>query len=285
VFPLVGTHATQPCASCHKNGVYGGTPRTCVGCHLGKYQTTTNPNHVAAGFPTTCETCHKATDTSWGQGTFNHATVFPLVGTHATQPCASCHKNGVYGGTPRTCVGCHLAKYQATTNPNHVAAGFSTTCETCHKATDTSWGQGTFNHAAVFPLVGVHATQPCASCHKNGVYGGTPRTCVGCHLAKYQATTNPNHIAAGFPTTCETCHKATDTSWGQGTFNHTWFPIVTGRHSGNPCSACHTNPSNYAIFTCITCHTRAQTDQKHQGRAGYVYESNACYSCHPQGRG
>ena len=76
--------------------------------------------------------------------------------------------------------------------------------------------QGTFNHATVFPLVGVHATQACASCHMNGVYAGTPRTCVGCHLAKYQATTNPNHAAAGFPTTCETCHKATDTTWDAG---------------------------------------------------------------------
>ncbi len=285
VFPLQGRHATAACASCHINGVYGGTPRTCVGCHLSKYQATTNPNHQAAGFPTTCETCHKATDTSWGQGTFNHAAVFPLQGRHATAACASCHINGVYGGTPRTCVGCHLSKYQATTNPNHQAAGFPTTCETCHKATDTSWGQGTFNHAAVFPLQGRHATAACAACHVNGVYGGTPRTCVGCHLAKYQATTNPNHQAAGFPTTCETCHKATDTSWGQGTFNHTWFPIVTGKHAGNPCSACHTNPSNYAIFTCVTCHTRAKMDSEHRGRPGYVYDSNACYGCHPQGNG
>ncbi|MBP1607762.1 MAG: hypothetical protein H6Q08_3136, partial [Acidobacteria bacterium] len=25
-------------------------------------------------------------------------------------------------------------------------------------------------------------------------------------------------------------------------------------------------------------------DSEHSGRAGYRYESNACYSCHPQGR-
>ena len=133
--------------------------------------------------------------------------------------------------------------------------------------------------------MGRHATTACASCHGNGVYRGTSRDCAGCHLPKYQATTNPNHAAAGFPTTCETCHRATDTSWGQGTFNHTWFPITTGRHAGNPCSACHTSPSNYRVFTCITCHGRAATDKEHQGRNGYRYESAACYSCHPQGRG
>ncbi len=283
-FALVGRHAAAACASCHVGGVYRGTPRTCVGCHLPKYQSTTNPNHAAAGFPTTCETCHRATDTSWGQGTFNHAASFALVGVHATQACASCHRNGVYQGTPRTCVGCHLPKYQSTTNPNHAAAGFPTTCETCHRATDTSWGQGTFNHATAFALVGRHATAPCASCHVGGVYRGTPRVCSGCHMAKYQATTNPNHAAAGFPTTCETCHRATDTSWGQGTFNHTWFPISSGRHSGNPCSACHTSSSNYAVFTCITCHTRSTTDGHHRGVSGYRYDSAACYACHPQGR-
>ncbi|MBK9964589.1 MAG: hypothetical protein IPP07_06680 [Holophagales bacterium] len=284
VFPLVGVHTSQACASCHRNGVYKGTPRDCAGCHLAKYQSAKDPNHVTAGFPTTCETCHKATDTSWGQGTFNHGATFPLVGVHATQACASCHRGGVYQGTSRTCVGCHLPKYQATTNPNHATAGFSTTCETCHKATDTSWGQGTFNHATSFALVGRHATTACASCHVGGVYRGTSRTCVGCHLPKYQSTTNPNHAAAGFPTTCETCHRATDTSWGQGTFNHTWFPITSGRHAGNPCSACHTSSSNYAIFTCITCHTRAEADKDHRGVNGYRYESAACYACHPQGR-
>jgi hypothetical protein len=130
----------------------------------------------------------------------------------------------------------------------------------------------------------VHATQPCVACHINNVYAGTPTTCVGCHLAQYQQTTNPNHIAAGFPTTCETCHKATDTSWTQGTFIHTWFPIVSGHHGGHPCSACHTNPNNYLVFSCLVgCHPKGQTDSHHQGRPGYVYDSNACYSCHPNG--
>ena len=229
VFSLVGPHATAACASCHRNGVYRGTSRDCAGCHLPKYQATTSPNHQAAGFPTTCETCHRPTDTTWNQGTFNHGTAFALVGRHATAACASCHANGVYRGTSRTCVGCHLSRYQTTTSPNHQAAGFPTACETCHRATDTTWNQGTFNHGAVFALVGRHATAACASCHANGVYRGTSRTCVGCHLPKYQATTSPNHQAAGFPTACETCHRATDTTWNQGTFNHGTVFALVGR--------------------------------------------------------
>ena len=120
----------------------------------------------------------------------------------------------------------------------------------------------------------------------NNVYKGTPRDCYGCHKTKYDQTTNPNHVAAGFPTTCETCHKATDTSWNQGTFNHTWFPITSGRHSGFQCAQCHTTPSNFTLFSCTTggCHPQSETNGHHNGVPGYVYSSPACYSCHPTGR-
>ena len=160
--------------------------------------------------------------------------------------------------------------------------GFSTSCETCHKPTDTSWLQGVFNHSTVYALVGVHATQACAACHVNGVYKGTSRTCAGCHQSAYNAAQNPNHVAAGFPTSCETCHKATDSTWAQGTFNHTAFPIPHRGHSG--CNECHTNPTNFKVFTCTTCHTQSTTNSHHTGVRGYIYDSNACYSCHPTGR-
>ena len=282
-FALAGVHATQPCGACHKNNVYAGTPRTCAGCHLADYNATRDPNHAASGFPTTCDSCHKYSDSTWQQGVFDHST-FRLLGVHATQPCAACHKNGVYAGTPRTCVGCHLSDYNGTNDPNHASAGFPTTCDSCHKFTDSSWSQGVFDHST-FRLLGVHATQPCAACHKNGVYAGTPRTCVGCHLSDYNNTNDPNHIAAGFPTTCDTCHKFSDSSWNQGIFNHTWFPIASGRHSGNPCSACHITPSAFQIFSCTAnCHSRGETDSHHNEVSGYRYDSAACYACHPQGR-
>jgi hypothetical protein len=276
-------HATQACAACHSNNVFRGTPRECYPCHRTDYERTTNPNHAAAGFPTACESCHSPASPSFRGAGFNHNSVFQLVGVHATQACAACHRNGVYKGTPRDCVGCHQADYQSARNPNHVVAGFPTTCDSCHRATDASFRGATFNHS-FYALVGVHATQPCAACHGSGVYRGTPRTCVGCHQADYQSARNPNHVAAGFPTTCESCHRQTDASWSQAVFNHTWFPISSGRHAGNACSACHTDAGNFKVFTCFTCHDRARTDSIHSGRAGYRYDSQACYSCHPQGR-
>lgn len=283
VFALVGVHATQACGSCHVNNVFKGTQRECVGCHQGDYNAARNPNHVAAGFSTACDSCHRATDAQWrGGAPFNHNAVFQLVGVHATQECASCHRNNVFKGTARTCIGCHQQQYNATQRPNHAAAGFNTACETCHRATDARWEGAVFNHSSVFPLVGVHASQACASCHRNNVYKGTARTCVGCHQSDYNATRNPNHAATGFPTTCESCHRGTDTGWDQGRFSHTWFPL-TGPHN-RPCAQCHTTPNVFAQFSCTACHARGETDGHHRQVGGYRYDSVACYSCHPNGR-
>ena len=281
-FPLLGVHAQTACASCHLNNVYRGTPRDCIGCHRTQFDRTTSPNHVMAGFSTACESCHRPTDISFRGTQFNHNAIFALVGRHAQAACTSCHVNNVFRGTGRECVACHLQQYQRTTAPNHAAAGFSTACESCHRPSDTTFSGATFNHASVFALVGRHAQAACASCHVNNVFRGTARDCVGCHLTQYQRTTSPNHLAAGFPTTCQSCHRNSDTSWTQGTFNHR-FPITSGPHR-TACSSCHQAPASFATFTCLTCHERAKTDEQHRERAGYRYDSLACYSCHPTGR-
>jgi hypothetical protein len=136
---------------------------------------------------------------------------------------------------------------------------------------------------AVFPLVGLHATQNCSACHINNLYHGTSRDCYPCHKAVYDHSTNPNHLTSGYPTSCDTCHKATDTLWSLGRFTHT-FPIKTGAHKNNACLACHLSPPNYFVFTCTTCHSRTETDGHHRGVSGYLYDSLRCYACHPNGR-
>jgi NMD protein affecting ribosome stability and mRNA decay len=274
-FPLTGAHVTVACTLCHVNSVYAGAPTTCVGCHLANFQGTTNPNHTQAGFPTDCTVCH--TTTAWTGAVFNHSTTgFPLTGFHATVACASCHINNNYSLTVTTCVSCHLKNYQATTSPNHAQVGFPQQCELCH--TTTVWQPSTFNHnTTAFPLTGFHTTVACASCHVNNNFTTLPTDCYGCHKADYTATTNPNHAAAGFPTTCATCH--TTTSWLGATFNHTWFSLNHGGANG-VCATCHTNSSDYTVFVCTSCHTKAQTDPKHSGVNGYVWNSANCYQCH-----
>ena len=282
-FPLTGAHVSVNCIDCHGEG-YAGTPTACYSCHQTDFENTTDPNHVENNFSFECEVCH--TTTAWEPATFDHnATDFPLTGAHVSVNCIDCHSAG-YTGTPTACFACHETDFQNTTNPNHVAAGFPLECEVCH--TTTEWQSATYDHDQTgYPLTGAHNLLTCNDCHSGG-YSGTPTVCVGCHLDDYQGTTDPDHAAAGFPTECETCHNTT--RWDQTNWNHDqlYFPIYSGEHRNewNTCADCHVDQNNFAVFECIFCHAHRQSkmDDEHDGVTGYVYESGACYACHPDGR-
>ncbi len=283
-FTLSGVHATLDCTACHIGGRFKGTPADCASCHINDFNKTTNPNHKTAGFPTDCSICHSTS--GWIPAAFDHSKVFPLTGVHATLSCVSCHANGNFTGVGTTCVSCHLKDYNNTTNPNHKASGIPTDCAVCHST--ASWQPASFDHSKTpFPLTGAHVNVACASCHVGGRYAGTPTDCYSCHQAQYTGTTNPNHVAAQFPTTCNTCHSTI--SWLGAVFNHTWFPIYSGTHAGKwmSCGDCHVNTSNFAVFSCITCHQHDASivNPNHSGVSGYTYTATSCYSCHPTGQG
>lgn len=233
-WPLTGQHVVAPCASCHVDDVYGGTPRECIGCHRDDFVATTNPDHEAGNYPEACEGCHSTT--AWRPASFAHDAFWPLVGKHTTTTCASCHEGEVYAGTPRACEGCHLDDYQATTSPNHTSAALPTACAGCHTA--YGWVPADFGaHDQYWPLAGKHALAACTSCHEGGVYAGTPRVCVGCHQGDYDRTTAPAHLTAGFPTTCETCHGVD--AWVPSSFDHQATWPLRGQHLVAACASCH----------------------------------------------
>ena len=277
-FPLTGAHTTVACTQCHVNNNYTTLPTACYGCHQADFTGATNPNHVAAGFPTDCTLCHSTS--AWNPSSFNHASVFPLTGAHATLACAQCHTNNNYTTLPTTCFGCHQSDWNGTANPGHIAAGFPTTCDTCH--TTTNWTNVNFNHAsyANYPLTGVHATLTCTQCHTNNNYVNTPTACYSCHQADFTGTTNPNHVSSGFPTDCSICH--TTSGWSPSSFNHnnTAFPL-TGAHTTVACTQCHTN-NNYTTLptTCYGCHQtdwNGTTDPNHAA-AGFPTTCNTCHT-------
>ncbi len=76
-------------------------------------------------------------------------------------------------------------------------------------------------------------------------------------------------------------------AWEPATFNHDaqYFPIYSGEHQGewDQCNDCHTNPNDYSVFTCITCHANPETNEQHAGVNGYAYSSPLCLACHPTG--
>jgi hypothetical protein len=287
-FPLAGAHISVVCASCHTNGVFKGLPSDCYSCHQNNFAGTTNPNHTTSQFSHDCISCHSTT--AWKPSMFNHAkTSFPLLGAHAAIVCGDCHTNGQYKGLSTVCYDCHTPDFTKTTTPSHVISQFSHDCLTCHS--NLAWKPATFNHSTTsFSLVGAHASAACTDCHKNGQYKGTPTDCYSCHQTDYSATINPSHVTANFPTACVSCHSTT--AWVPSTFNHAlYFPIGSGdvHRPGRwtVCADCHNSASNFKVFTCITCHqhsNKTSVDRDHQGTSGYVYESNACYKCHPKGR-
>jgi len=273
------------CENCHNtddwdgaNFSHGGIADGCVLCHLEDYNNTTDPNHATSGIPTACEQCHGTG--SWQGAGFDHDGITNgCVTCHledyngSTDPdhqasnlpttCEQCHDtdrwqgatmdhNGITNG----CVVCHLDDYNGTTDPNHQAANLPTTCESCHDT--NSWLGATIDH--------------------NGITNG----CVVCHLDDYNQTSDPNHQNAGFPTICELCHVTN--TWQGADFDHD-FPINSGDHSGFDCSDCHLQSQNYSSFSCIDCHEHNQgdMDDEHDGEGGYVWNSNACYNCHPDG--
>ena len=271
LFTLVGAHRDASCSSCHVDGVYAGTPRDCASCHLADYQATTDPDHAASGFGTSCEACHG--QSSWEGATFDHDSIFPLLGAHASADCAACHVDDVYAGTPSDCISCHAPEYQGTSEPDHQEAGFPTSCQDCHDTLD--WSNATLDHDEFFRLTGSHRRLDCLACHADG-YEGTPTDCFSCHVNDYNATEDPNHSAAGFPTACETCH---DTSrWSNATFEHDAW-LLTGAHQAASCQSCHADGFAGTPTDCYACHAEDYdaTENPNHADAGFPV---TCEDCH-----
>lgn len=297
-YALEGAHLAAECEACHANpdGTVPWTPASptdCVACHAADYQSTAGGfvDHVATGFPDACADCHGVSQ--WAGTGFDHVAAsggFSLVGAHGALACATCHSEPGGGvpwapASPDDCVSCHAGDAAGAT-PSHT--GFPETCTACH-STD-QWAGAAVDHPAVsggFALVGAHMTLACETCH-SGPGGEVPWApasqddCVSCH-ADDAATAQPDHT--GFPTACLDCH--TTDQWPGATFEHAGFPIYSGKHAGewSSCQTCHVEPGDVGVFSCVTCHehNQADTDDDHDEVGGYVYESTACYSCHPTG--
>jgi hypothetical protein len=281
-FPLTLAHSGPLCIDCHKGGNYTATSKDCYSCHQADYLAATSPNHNTSGFSKNCQNCHTI-NPGWKPAAYNH-TSFPLTLGHSVPACVDCHKGGNYSATSTVCYTCHQADYAATTKPNHVTAGIPTNCNTCH-TTAPGWAPAAFSHTT-FPLTLGHSTPTCTDCHK-GNFTSTSTVCYSCHTTDYNNSTNPNHKTLAFSTTCTTCHT-TLPGWKPATYaqhDTQMFPIYSGKHKGRwtLCTDCHTNTTNYSIFTCLTCHPKASMDSAHRGRSGYSYVSAVCYSCHPRG--
>ena len=175
-FILDGSHLStgkcSTCASCHKSGVFLGTPKNCVACHNGDPLRTTvsrSANHIPT-LLTDCNSCHNTTSftTLWSM---NHSSV-------GSTACSSCHS------------GTYAVVYNAQAKPaNHIPT--SAECGSCHAVPSngssfpvTAWD--TVSHETIHSGI----TTGCVTCHDNYIakgkawYSAHPVTsdqCEQCH--------------------------------------------------------------------------------------------------------
>jgi hypothetical protein len=280
-FELEGRHKKTDCRKCHIDLTFKIPNSSCVSCHSDVHQMTVGND---------CARCHTADN--WlinDVSQLHEQNGFPLEGRHNTVSCIECHKSSnmlMFNRMGSECLDCHMPDYYAAQNPNHVNSGFSVDCRQCHEPFSTSW-TGDFGHD-FFPLEKGHGNLECLMCHVDNNFTNVSPECVSCHQNDFNQTTNPNHQVLGFPTDCKLCHT-TDIGWSPATFNDhdgLYFPIYSGKHQGtwSSCTECHTNSSNFSIFNCLGCHNDSgDLAGEHQDVSGYQYNSNACYTCHPDG--
>lgn len=283
-YPLDGEHSELTCLSCHRDGIYSGTPGLCTDCHM-----EAKPKNHFAG---QCVLCH--TTAGWMPSTFNHQR--PIAAdcqschlsevpvNHYQGQCSACHSTAAW--LPATfdhqtagaalCQNCHSGNAP----PNH----YSGQCSACHAT--TAWLPATFDHQAAGAV-------DCISCHTTvkpvNHYSGQ---CSACHSTTTWRPAGFNHQVAG-ASDCQTCHSNarpanhysgqcsdchSTTAWTPASFNHT-FPTNHGGADG-VCAKCHL--SGNSSWTCFTCHNEFEMTKKHneEGIADYVAR---CMECHADG--
>ncbi len=192
-FKLDGGHTNVLCAGCHTSITFKPVRSDCVGCHA-------EPAIHKGRFGTDCARCHSTT-TFGNVRALHDVGDFTLTGAHDRLDCARCHPNGEkLRGSGNLCITCHRK------DDIHRNA-LSPKCGECH--TQRSFAPARFDHVQVgCSLTGLHATLPCADCHKNGNYGAVSPTCVSCHRNDALRVREPDHRAL---LECGSCHNPS--SW------------------------------------------------------------------------
>lgn len=201
--PLRGKHAAARCEKCHMPGsefleskpprparrfVFAEiAERNCAACHKDPHKGSFGPS---------CAECH-GDDTWKKQRDFHRG--FSLSGVHYSLKCSECHQGGKrLGGMSENCLLCH--------QKDDVHHGGLPNCGECHR--QQFWESTEFKHSMTrFPLRGIHRTLDCYSCHRGGVYQGTPDRCVDCHLQDALSAASPPHNPLLVQRNCAECHN------------------------------------------------------------------------------
>ncbi len=197
--------AAIPCVGCHRAATDAPLAfdlQFCVDCHtLG--DAAFMADHQQR-FGPACLDCHDGVDR---MNNFDHASFFPLDGSHAELACESCHAGALFGGTPSECAQCHA-------EPAIHAGLFGLQCQSCH--TTTAWSPASLTSHG-FPLDhGGQGLVDCATCHPSSY---VEYTCYGCHEHQ-SASIAAGHLEEGISQAelndCVRCHPSGLKEEGEG---------------------------------------------------------------------
>lgn len=282
-FELSGIHTTVSCINCHLDLIFQQTNSECISCHSDIHKMTVGSD---------CLRCHDTKN--WLVDDIIPIHIengFPLLGTHYSLQCIDCHttiNELEFKRLGNECINCHTEAYQMA-EPDHIQLGYSKNCTDCHSADGFSWTAQDIDHS-FFPLELAHSNLQCGDCHTSNDFKGLSQDCFSCHENEYTSALNPVHNIQSFQLDCKICHTL-NPNWIPASFalhDTKFFPIYSGNHKNewNACTDCHISPKNYSIFSCIDCHehnNKKEVDDDHRGVNGYIFQSNACYACHPKG--
>ncbi|MFQ5511160.1 MAG: cytochrome c3 family protein [Candidatus Krumholzibacteriia bacterium] len=299
VFPIFsGLHRGKwdDCVICHTDP---GNQKVfnCLGCHA-HGQALMDPRHQGiGGYSYSSGACYNCHPTGEAARFLEHdAQFFPIFSRAHNgkwDSCAVCHTDPA-NRKVYACLKCH-AHVQTLMDPSHQGiAGYSYASSACYGCHPTGEAGRFLEHdPQFFPIFsGTHNGRwtGCETCHTNA----TNRkifSCLKCH-AHNQTAMDPSHQGitgyAYSSTSCYGCHPTGE----RGQFlehDAAFFPIFSGGPHAKfgSCTTCHPDAANRKNFTCFNCHAHNQTkmDDVHRGKNGYSYNSNACYNCHPNGKG
>jgi hypothetical protein len=285
-YELQGAHRDLSCEYCHMQGVFKGTPRTCVGCHSIGSRVNSTPRPVTHISTTdNCALCHSL---------YNFAPLVRMDHTAARGSCFSCHngikamgKNPGHVPSDNNCDACHTTNAFTPVRMDHtnLVARVALACRSCHTGVQ----------ASTLPRNHLPTSQECGACH--GTLSWTPArfdhtaisaNCQSCHNGATATGKVANHMTTTLD--CSTCHRYPN--WGAVTFVHT-SAEYPGEHRGSPsCTACHTTNTDKATWKfasyrpgCGGCHAAAFKPEGHaKTLEGMTYNlselSNCSGACH-----
>lgn len=303
---IEGLTRIDRCVQCHaKEGLEAG----CLHCHeeIAEQLAASRGLHVRLleGKPQACEPCHREhlgasfpliTRASWGDfdpERFEHRHVaFSLEGKHGGLPCGDCHarkeakpftlpaypalaRGATFLGQSQECVSCH---------PDAHAGTMSLACEECH-GQEAFKPAPRFDHTRFYPLLGAHATAPCAGCHV------APREGAATAPEAPEVLATRQTLAA---TAAPVDTKPPEGMSTEGAKEEAAAPLVFKESKGKRCVDCHENP-HHAPWQgdCESCHPNdgapwsaaaAKVTIATHAQTGFrlepPHEQVACEKCH-----